>query len=240
MIGLQSRKQGGIGKSKHSGNSKHDYFTLIELLVVIAIIAILAAMLMPALNNARSKARDTACKNNLKQVGLGMLMYADDFNGFTPGVTQAYNYPGVGYMSAARWSQVLRGQEYVKTLNVFLCPSWAPSVHATDNTYGMNRKTWDGWRITSPKITDYKGIALDRNGYPTKQPSEFFLLADTIKSTDLLQTFLFEISASTQYRISCRHHLRANLFFADGHVDGWDKKQLIDYHVAEAAIELNQ
>ncbi len=99
----------------------HQAFTLIELLVVIAIIAILAAILFPVFGRARENARRSSCQSNLKQLGLGIMMYVQDYDERYPfrifGTGSTYNTNEPAYS----WRQAI--QPYVKSTQVATCPS---------------------------------------------------------------------------------------------------------------------
>src|SRR4028118_570049 len=92
-------------------------FTLIELLVVIAIIAILAAILFPVFARARENARRASCLSNAKQIGLGVMQYAQDYDEKLP---FSYTNPGPGGI----WADTI--QPYVKNYQMFKCPSNPP------------------------------------------------------------------------------------------------------------------
>jgi prepilin-type N-terminal cleavage/methylation domain-containing protein/prepilin-type processing-associated H-X9-DG protein len=100
-------------------------FTLIELLVVIAIIAILASMLLPALNTAREKAKQISCVNNLKQLGTGAIQYANDYDGFMPGGT-LWGYPTALHRIAPYVGILLDSPKEFNTDKIYpvlVCPS---------------------------------------------------------------------------------------------------------------------
>ncbi len=102
-------------------------FTLIELLVVIAIIAILAAILFPVFARAREKARQATCSSNEKQIMLGFLMYASDYDETMPGVRFNYNgaYPWTVWPGSVDWCGVFTHaiQPYIKNQQLLQCPS---------------------------------------------------------------------------------------------------------------------
>lgn len=107
----------------------HKGFTLIELLVVIAIIALLAAILFPVFARARENARKSSCANNLKQIGVGMIQYGQDYDDFMPASVAFGGVAGSHYT----WPTMV--MPYVKNEQIFACPS---------ASRGPKRRTWTG------------------------------------------------------------------------------------------------
>ena len=145
-------------------------FTLIELLVVIAIIAILAAILFPVFAQAREKARATSCLSNSKQLGLGLMMYVQDWDETYP--WSAYG-PDLDHVDA--WPDLIF--PYVKNDGVFNCPSASPEGHSgawwevgNDGDALKNGKL-RAWTANSAVLACYSVDYGDYNGYNTKMRS---------------------------------------------------------------------
>ena len=178
-------------------------FTLIELLVVIAIIAILAAILFPVFARAREKARQTSSLNNVKQLTLAVLQYAQDYDERLP----ASFYPGNPSESRFWYQKV---QPYIMNTQVLTCPSAATLAVGYGWNYdfiGYGSST----SITTYAIADLRRPAetimmADAGNYVIYSPSRY---APTASNPRL---DLYELNAA-----GLRHNGGANVGFCDGH-----------------------
>ena len=194
-------------------------FTLIELLVVIAIIAILAAILFPVFARAREKARQTSCLSNTKQMGLSLMMYAQDYDDTLPGASVqgpagTMPRPVTGapdrLYGSSLWPDVL--YPYHMNEQIFQCPSkqaWLP--------YGWNIRI--GYAIGFPGRTGpiYEGVLLA----DIKYPAQTVAIADSdwTGPTDYgwSNSYMLTETPHVSRFIPARHNGGANLVLLDGH-----------------------
>ena len=216
-------------------------FTLIELLVVIAIIALLAAILFPVFARARENARKSSCANNLKQIGIGLLQYMQDYDETVmPHWIGSATYPGT-----ARWMDLT--QPYIKNTQVFVCPSQANTRYVVGSTtqtgsYTCSSAYYNDANRSSMSILDNnKFIGLsemetpsstfwvsDTQNYTASRPDGFefaFTTADTLTVNNTLSppaiastTALPGGGGTADRRIPARHLDTTNVLFCDGHV----------------------
>ncbi len=222
-------------------------FTLVELLVVIAVIAILAAMLLPALNRAKIAADSTACKSNLHQIGLGLQMYVADFKVYPPYASpppDTFWFYAIERYSGTRWPRPFSGTN--RPPGVFVCPSFARlPVSWTTGGYAYNingaaaplRYGWGlgigGEEMCPNDIPTLLPLRANRES-EVRHPSDFMGIGDGTLVRFEDKPFSGDGNLAFWMRVPYwspvvmfqfeplqqrRHNGRFNIWFCDGHIE---------------------
>ncbi len=201
-------------------------FTLIELLVVVAIIVVLIAILLPSLGKAREQAKQTACMSNIRQVGLSLYMYRDEFNDYMPNASTTSSLSGTS--SWCDWIGLLQNTGNMASTSTMICPSdrYVRNYNVLSQpvrlSYGMNES------LVNPLFTSayvrVKKVPDERRAImPVIADSTFPVIVGYNASYRARVTNANDVTSATPLSTSnvglIRHAMGSVVYFVDDHVE---------------------